>query len=191
MKERPRTSAAPIVHPPSIVHPGAKVGRGTVIGTFCFIADGAVIGEGARLQSHVSIWAGVTLGDDVFVGPNACFTNIRHPRAPFTRAPNWDPTFVRDGASIGANSTLVAPVTIGACALVGAGAVVTRDVPAHAIVAGNPAAIVGWACACGETIARKKMRPLRAQCTLCARAYERDPAGDGLRPKRPRARRSA
>jgi len=84
---------------------------------------------------------------------------VRHPRATFPRAPNWDRTFVEDGASLGANAVLVAPVRVGRHALVGAGAVVTRDVPAHGVVVGNPARVVGWACVCGATLARGERPP--------------------------------
>ena len=198
MDRRPRTNAAPKIHSPSVVSPDARIGTDTVIGAFCFVAAGAVIGAGTRMQSHTSVWAGVTLGEDVFVGPGAMFTNVRHPRAAFSRAPlpsvdhgprspsaarpergvpaedprtcrQWDETYVEDGASIGAHATLVAPVRVGRCAMVGAGAVVTRDVPDHAIVAGVPARIVGWACECGETVARGARRPRRAVCAKCGR----------------------
>jgi UDP-2-acetamido-3-amino-2,3-dideoxy-glucuronate N-acetyltransferase len=154
MQRRQRLGAPPRVHPPSVVADGAKLGSDTVVGAFCFVASGAVVGAGTRVQSHTSVWAGVELGEDVFVGPAAVFTNVRHPRAAFPRAPDWDRTVVEDGASIGAGAVLVAPVRIGRCAMVGAGAVVTKDVPAHAIVVGNPARVVGWACECGETVER-------------------------------------
>src|SRR5271170_1546442 len=148
MLRRKHTGAAPRVHPPAVVAEGAIVGPDTVIGAFCFVAGGAVVGAGTRIQSHTSVWDGVVLGEDVFVGPAAQFTNVRHPRAAFPRAPQWDRTTVQDGASIGANATLVAPVCVGRFAVVAAGAVVTRDVAAHAIVAGNPARVLGWACEC-------------------------------------------
>jgi UDP-2-acetamido-3-amino-2,3-dideoxy-glucuronate N-acetyltransferase len=143
-----------------------------VVGAFCFVASGAVVGAGTRIQSHTSVWDGVELGEDVFVGPAAVFTNVRHPRAAFPRAPNWDRTVVEDGASIGAGAVLVAPVRVGRCAMVGAGAVVTRDVPAHAVVAGNPARIVGWACECGETVARGEKTPSAVKCGRCGRPLE-------------------
>jgi UDP-2-acetamido-3-amino-2,3-dideoxy-glucuronate N-acetyltransferase len=159
MQRRPRLGAPPRVYPPSTVAPGANLGTDSVVGAFCYVAAGAVIGAGTRIQSHTSVWDGVTLGDDVFVGPGCQFTNVRHPRAAFPRAPRWDRTLVEDGASLGASSVLVAPVRVGRHAMIGAGAVVTRDVPPHAIVVGNPARIVGWACECGETLARGEAPP--------------------------------
>jgi UDP-2-acetamido-3-amino-2,3-dideoxy-glucuronate N-acetyltransferase len=170
MQRRERTGAAAKVHEPSVVSPDAELGTDVVVGAFSYVAAGAVVGAGSRLQGHTSVWRGVVLGEDVFVGPAATFTNVRHPRAAFPRAPNWDETRVADGATIGAHATLVAPVTVGRCAMVGAGAVVTRDVPDHAIVAGTPARIIGWACECGETIARGARRPRRAICSACGRA---------------------
>jgi len=167
MHRRPRTGAPPRVHPPSVVADGALVGSDVVIGAFCFVAAGAVIGAGTRIQSHTSVWDGVALGEDVFVGPGAQFTNVRHPRAAYVRAPRWDRTVVEDGATIGAQAVVVAPVRVGRCALVAAGAVVVRDVPEHAVVAGNPARIVGWACACGETVAHGERRPRGARCRAC------------------------
>jgi len=168
MQRRPRTGAPARVHPPSVVAEGAKLGSDVVIGAFCFVARGAVIGAGTRIQSHTSVWEGVVLGEDVFVGPAAVFTNVRHPRAAFPRAPHWDETHVEDGATIGAGAVLVAPLRVGRFAVVGAGAVVTHDVPAHAMVAGNPARVIGWACECGETVARGEHMPTGSVC-VCGR----------------------
>lgn len=167
MQPRTRTGAPPRIHQPTVVLPGAKVGTDTVIGAFCFIACGAVVGAGTRVQSHTSVWDGVELGEDVFVGPGAVFTNVRHPRAALSRAPHWDRTLIEDHATIGAGAIVVAPVRVHRCAMVGAGAVVTRDVPAHAIVVGNPARIYGWACVCGETVARGERKPRHARCAAC------------------------
>jgi UDP-2-acetamido-3-amino-2,3-dideoxy-glucuronate N-acetyltransferase len=170
MQRRARAGAPPKVYPPSVVAEGAELGTDVVVGAFCFVAQGAVVGSGTRIQSHTSVWDGVTLGDDVFVGPGAVFTNVRHPRAGFARAPRWDRTFVEDGATVGAGAILVAPVRIGRCAMVGAGAVVVRDVPSHAIVAGNPARLVGWACECGETVVRGSKRAPSPGCPECGRS---------------------
>ncbi len=166
MKRREKVGASPRIYQPSVVSPDARIGTDVVIGAFCYVG-GAVIGDGTRIQSHVSVWDGVTLGRDVFVGPGATFTNVRHPRAEFSRGPDWDLTVVEDGASIGARAVVVAPVHIGRYAMVGAGAVVTRDVPANAIVVGSPARIVGWACACGATVARTVERPVEMMCDDC------------------------
>jgi UDP-2-acetamido-3-amino-2,3-dideoxy-glucuronate N-acetyltransferase len=152
VKRRPRSSAAPRIYPSSVVAEGAVLGNGSVVGAFSFVAKGATVGARCRIQSHTSVWAGVTLEEDVFVGPAVVFTNVKRPRAAFVRAPRWDETRVGRGATLGAGCVLVAPVSVGAFAMVGAGAVVTRDVPAHAVVAGNPARLVGWACVCGERI---------------------------------------
>jgi UDP-2-acetamido-3-amino-2,3-dideoxy-glucuronate N-acetyltransferase len=168
MQRRPRLDAPPKIHEPSIVVEGAELGRDVVVGAFCFIANGARIGRGTRIQGHTSVWAGVVLGEDVFVGPAAMFTNVRHPRAAFSRAPDWDRTHVDDG---------VAPARIGRYALIGAGAVVTGDVAAHAIVVGSPARVAGWACTCGETLFQGSRRPIRASCIYCDRAFERDRSG--------------
>lgn len=168
LRRRVRTGAPPRIHPPSVVADGAKLGEDVVVGAFCFVAAGAVIGAGTRIQSHTSVWEGVILGQDVFVGPAAVFTNVKHPRAAYPRAPDWDRTLVEDGATLGAGCVLVAPVRVGRCSMVGAGAVVTHDVPAHAIVVGNPARIVGWACACGETVSQGETAPLDLRCSRCA-----------------------
>jgi UDP-2-acetamido-3-amino-2,3-dideoxy-glucuronate N-acetyltransferase len=173
------------IYPSAIVQAGAILGEDTVIGAFTFVGAGARVGAGTRVQGHTSIWDGVTLDEDVFVGPGAMFTNVKHPRAAFSRRPRaagetWDETQVRRGATIGANATLVAPVTIGVFAVVGAGAVVTRDVPAHAIVCGVPARIVGWACACGEAVSRAVRRPARARCRACGAELVRATKGGGL-----------
>jgi UDP-2-acetamido-3-amino-2,3-dideoxy-glucuronate N-acetyltransferase len=168
MQRRPRAGAPPRIHQPTVIVDGAQLGPDVVIGAFCWVGAGAVIGAGTRIQSHTSVWDGVELGADVFIGPGATFTNVCRPRAAFPRAPRWDRTFVDDGATIGAGAVLVAPVRIGQWAMVGAGAVVARDVPAHAIVVGNPARIIGWACECGETVARGQAPPESVpRCAQC------------------------
>lgn len=179
MTPRVRSDAPARVYPSAIVAEGVMLGRGAIIGAFCFVAEGAKIGAGCRLQSHTSVWAGVTLEEDVLVGSAVVFTNVKHPRAAFVRAPDWDETRVGRGATLGAGAILVAPVRVGECAMVGAGAVVTRDVPAHAVVVGNPARVVAWASACGETLVRAEGPPLEARCATCDRRYARD--GNGLR----------
>ncbi|MEM6733724.1 MAG: acyltransferase [Myxococcota bacterium] len=124
---------------------GAVVGAHCNIGECAFIENGAVLGDHVTIKNGVQVWAGVTLEDWVFVGPNATFTNDRIPRVEFPLDPaDFEPTQVQNGASIGANATIVCGVTIGREAVVGAGAVVTKDVPANALVVGNPARQVGW-----------------------------------------------
>jgi UDP-2-acetamido-3-amino-2,3-dideoxy-glucuronate N-acetyltransferase len=172
VKARPRSNATPRIYPSAIIAEGATLGPGTVVGAFVFVASGAKMGRGCRIQSHTSVWGGVTLEEDVFVGPSVVFTNVRRPRAAIVRGPDWDETHVERGATLGAGSVLVAPVRIGAFALVGAGAVVTRDVPPHAVVAGNPAKIIAWACVCGERLGKRASTPpRRAACSSCERRF--------------------
>jgi UDP-2-acetamido-3-amino-2,3-dideoxy-glucuronate N-acetyltransferase len=144
------------------VMPGARVGARCVLGQNVFVADGAALGDGCRVQNNVSIYDGVELGADVFVGPSAVFTNVKNPRAAVSRKCAFIATRVGRGATIGANATIVCGVTIGEHAFVGAGAVVTRDVPAHAVVTGVPARRTAWACACGESLRSRK-----AACAAC------------------------
>jgi UDP-2-acetamido-3-amino-2,3-dideoxy-glucuronate N-acetyltransferase len=131
---------------------GARIGARCVLGQNVFVAAGAVVGDGCHIQNNVSIYDGVVLEEDVFVGPSAVFTNVRTPRAAVSRKGAYVTTRVGRGATIGANATLVCGVAIGEFAFVGAGAVVTRDVEAHALVTGVPARRTGWACACGEVL---------------------------------------
>jgi acetyltransferase-like isoleucine patch superfamily enzyme len=154
---------------------GARIGPGCNIGDHVFVESGATIGERVTVKNNSLVFEGVTLEDDVFVGPNTVFTNDRRPRAPGVRDGPFElvPTLVRRGASIGANATIVGGVTIGPFALVGAGAVITADVPAHALVAGNPARRLGWVCRCGRTL------PGDLTCR-CGRAFRSE--GDGLAP---------
>jgi UDP-2-acetamido-3-amino-2,3-dideoxy-glucuronate N-acetyltransferase len=152
---------------------GAHIGHRCVLGQNCFVASGVLVGDGCRIQNNVSLYAGLELGRDVFVGPSAVFTNVSRPRAAFLRGPaSFEPTRVHDGATIGANATIVCGVTIGEGAFVGAGAVVTRDVPPFALVLGVPARVRGWMCACGETLLRgSRRRRGLFRCPACARGY--------------------
>jgi UDP-2-acetamido-3-amino-2,3-dideoxy-glucuronate N-acetyltransferase len=183
-------AAPPTVHPSAIVDDGAVLGAGTKVWHFAHVTAGArvgagcvlgqgvyvgavTIGAGCRVQNHVSLYDGVTLEDDVFVGPSCVFTNVRTPRAHVSRKAEFAPTVVERGATLGANATIVCGVRIGAYALVGAGAVVTRDVAPHALVLGTPARQRGWACVCGEVL------PPALGCARCGARYVVD--GDALR----------
>jgi UDP-2-acetamido-3-amino-2,3-dideoxy-glucuronate N-acetyltransferase len=133
------------------VRGGAVIGDATSIGQGCYVGD-VTIGRRCKVQNGVSIYDGVAIEDDVFLGPSCVFTNVKHPRAHVARKHAYAPTRVGQGATVGANATIVCGVTIGAYAMVGAGAVVTRDVAPHALVVGAPARRVGWVCRCGETL---------------------------------------
>jgi UDP-2-acetamido-3-amino-2,3-dideoxy-glucuronate N-acetyltransferase len=143
------------------VMPGAVVGRDCNIGDGAFIEGGAVVGDRVTIKNQVMLWSGVTICDDCFVGPGVIFTNDRTPRSPrmtsaagrYRTTEAWRfPTIVEEGASLGAGAVVVCGITIGRHAMIGAGAVVTRDVAAHALVVGNPARPVGWVCRCGSRL---------------------------------------
>ena len=145
------------IHPSAVVDAGAVIGEGTkiwhfthilpktrigarcVFGQNCMVGPDVTVGDGVKVQNNVSLYAGVTLEDEVFCGPSCVFTNVLNPRAFIERKSEFKPTLVKRGATIGANATIVCGVTIGRYALIGAGAVVTRDVPDHALALGNPA----------------------------------------------------
>jgi UDP-2-acetamido-3-amino-2,3-dideoxy-glucuronate N-acetyltransferase len=163
----------------------AHIGRGCNIGQNVVISPHVHIGNNVKIQNNVSVYTGVTLEDDVFCGPSMVFTNVRVPRCAVRRNTEADflPTRVCQGASIGANATVVCGVTIGRYAFIGAGAVVTRDVPDYALMVGNPARQRGWACYCGEPLRRPSTSTDVGQwrCEACQCLYE-EIAG-GLRPR--------
>jgi UDP-2-acetamido-3-amino-2,3-dideoxy-glucuronate N-acetyltransferase len=128
---------------------GARLGQDCNIGQNVFIAGGVTIGNNVKIQNNVAVYAGVMIEDDVFLGPSMVFTNVINPRSHVPRRDEYQTTLVRQGASIGANATVVCGATLGRYAFVGAGAVITRDVPDYALVYGNPARIRGWMCQCG------------------------------------------
>jgi UDP-2-acetamido-3-amino-2,3-dideoxy-glucuronate N-acetyltransferase len=144
------------------------IGENCNMGQNVHVASGVRIGNNVKIQNNVSLYAGVELEDDVFCGPSMVFTNVINPRSFVNRKQEYRRTLVRRGASLGANSTVVCGVTIGDYAFVGAGAVVTRDVPAHALVVGSPARQIGWMCRCGV---RLVLSEGRAQCGSCGQAY--------------------
>lgn len=133
----------------------AKVGRNCIIGKSSYIDHDVEIGDNVKIQNFVSVYYGVTIEDDVFLGPSMTFTNDLYPRA-FNSDYKVHKTLVKRGASIGANSTIVCGITIGEYAMVGAGSVVTGDVPEHGLVYGNPAKLAGFVCSCGRRIEKRK-----------------------------------
>jgi len=149
---------------------GATIGRSCIIGQNVFIASHVRIGDNVKIQNNVSVYEGVVLEDDVFCGPSMVFTNVTTPRSNFPRnnSEDFSTTLVKRGASIGANATIVCGHTIGEFAFIGAGAVVTRDVPARALVLGNPARIRGYACECGSIL---RFEDSLAQCKTCRREW--------------------
>ena len=179
------------VHESSYVDEPCEIGNGTkiwhfshimancTIGERCSIGQNVVIspnvriGNNVKIQNNVSVYEGVVLEDDVFCGPSMVFTNVTTPRSgtPRNTSADYAPTIVRRGASIGANATIVCGHTLGEFAFVGAGSVVTRDVPAYAMVYGNPARIRGYACECGVKLAFSNDC---ATCENCGRNYDKD-----------------
>lgn len=130
----------------------AEIGEGCNIGKGVYIDYGVKIGNRVKIQNYVSVYHGVEIGDDVFVGPSATFTNDKHPRAWLWNEERLCRTKVEDGASIGANATIVCGITLGKYCMIGAGSVVTRDVPPHALILGSPGKISGFVCECGERL---------------------------------------
>lgn len=172
------------MHETAFVDEGATIGDDTRIWHFCHVQSGAAIGEncslgqnvnvannvrignGCKIQNNVSVYEGVELEDFVFCGPSCVFTNDLTPRAKYPKgSANYKRTLVREGASIGANATIVCGHEIGPWAMIGAGAVVTSDVPAHALMLGVPARRRGWVCECGQVL------PKTLECAECGRRY--------------------
>jgi UDP-2-acetamido-3-amino-2,3-dideoxy-glucuronate N-acetyltransferase len=161
---------------------GARIGSNCSLGQGVFVGNEVRIGHNVRIQNHVSVYDAVTLEDDVFCGPSMVFTNVHNPRAAVPRKHEYRPTLVKRGATLGANCTIVCGATIGEHAFVGAGAVVTADVPAHALVVGVPARQIGWISAHGERLALPLRLPegaelLEARCPATAEVYRLQAAG--------------
>jgi UDP-2-acetamido-3-amino-2,3-dideoxy-glucuronate N-acetyltransferase len=151
-----------------------RIGENCNIGQNVVVSPDVVIGRNVKIQNNVSVYTGCILEDDVFCGPSMVFTNVVNPRSHVVRRDEYRTTLVRRGASIGANSTVVCGTTIGQYAFIGAGSVVTRDVPDYALIYGNPARVRGWMCNCGVKL------PLAvnageetAKCSVCGRSYGR------------------
>lgn len=158
---------SPFIHPTAVVDEGARLGAGTKVWHFChlmpdceigeacslgqnvFVASGVRLGRNCKVQNNVSLYAGVTCGDDVFIGPSAVFTNVINPRSAVNRRGEYLPTVLKNGVTIGANAVIVCGTTLHEYAFVGAGSVVTKDVPAYGLVVGSPARQVGWMSAAG------------------------------------------
>lgn len=177
------------VHESSYADEGCTIGEGTKIWHFCHIMPGAVIGkkcsigqnvnvgcravlgDGCKIQNNVSIYDDVILEDDVFCGPSMVFTNVINPRSFIERKDEYMRTLLKKGATIGANATVVCGNTIGRYAMVGAGSVVTKDVPDYALVFGSPARIKGWICECGIKLAFENDTAI---CSTCDKKYSLD-----------------
>ncbi len=151
----------------------SKIGRDCNIGQNVVVSPDVIIGNNVKLQNNVSVYTGVELEDDVFCGPSMVFTNVINPRSHVSRKDEYRRTLVKKGASIGANATVVCGNTIGRYAFIGAGAVVTMDVPDYAMIVGNPGRIIGWICVCGIKLPMDRDAELdeTAGCSACARRY--------------------
>jgi UDP-2-acetamido-3-amino-2,3-dideoxy-glucuronate N-acetyltransferase len=152
----------------SHVMKNSRIGRNCNIGQNVVISPDVVLGDNCKIQNNVSLYTGVILEDHVFCGPSMVFTNVVNPRSEVVRKDEYKRTLVRRGASLGANSTIVCGVTIGQYAFVGAGAVVTKDVPDFALVVGNPARRTAWMCRCGIKLV---VDDGRASCAACGTSY--------------------
>ena len=160
------------------VRKGAKIGRNGNIGKDVYIDTNVVIGDNCKIQNFASLYHGLIVGNNVFIGPHVCFTNDLFPRASIWNEERLVKTIVKDGVSIGANSTIIAGITIGESAMVGAGAVVTKDVPNRALVFGNPARVRGFVCECGKKLEKKskKKNLVLLLCPQCGKEVSIDAA---------------
>jgi UDP-2-acetamido-3-amino-2,3-dideoxy-glucuronate N-acetyltransferase len=159
---------------------GAKIGKNCILGQNVFIGRGVILGNNVKVQNNVSVYDTVVLEDGVFCGPSMVFTNVINPRSFISRKAEFLKTLVKRGATIGANATIVCGHTIGEYAFIGAGAVVTKDVPDYALVYGNPARVKGWVCQCAEQIT---FRSGNAKCRACSKSYRKNRSGVSLMEK--------
>lgn len=149
---------------------GARIGNGCSLGQNVFISNDVVIGNNVKIQNNVSVYDAVTIEDDVFCGPSMVFTNVYNPRSAITRKDEYRKTLIKRGATLGANSTIVCGITVGAYAFIGAGAVINRDVPDFALMVGVPALQIGWMSRYGERLDL----PLKGDGeTICVHTGER------------------
>jgi UDP-2-acetamido-3-amino-2,3-dideoxy-glucuronate N-acetyltransferase len=153
----------------SHVMAGSKMGKGCNLGQNVVISPDVVIGNNVKIQNNVSVYTGCVLEDDVFCGPSMVFTNVTNPRSHIVRRHEYKRTLIRQGASMGANSTIVCGITVGRYAFIAAGAVVVRDVPDYALMAGVPARQIGWMCYCGVRLVGEGST---LRCPACQRRYE-------------------
>ena len=160
------------------VSPGARIGRQCSLGQGVYVGNDVLIGDNVKIQNNVSVYDAVTLEDDVFCGPSMVFTNVYNPRSAVSRKDEYRRTLVRQGATLGANCTIVCGSTVGEHAFVGAGAVVSRDVPAYALVVGVPARRIGWMSRHGERLALPASGQAEAACPATGERYRLD--GDVL-----------
>lgn len=150
------------------IMPHCEIGDNCNIGQNVVISSGVILGNNVKIQNNVSVYTGVICEDDVFLGPSCVFTNVINPRSHVSRKEEYRETLLKQGASVGANATIVCGHRIGNYAFVGAGTVVTKDVPDYALVVGNPARQLGWMCQCGEKIHFKENQ---AMCPSCSKQY--------------------
>jgi len=158
------------------IRKGAKIGKNCNIGKDVYVDTNVEIGDNCKLQNFATIYQGVKIGNNVFIGPHVCFTNDLYPRARVWTEEKIEKTLVKDGASIGANTTIVAGTTIGKNAMIGAGSVVTKDVPDHGLVFGNPAHLKGFVCECSNklTMNGKKNNVVVLCCSQCKKEINID-----------------
>jgi len=154
----------------SHISSGAKIGKGCNIGQNVYVANDVIIGERCKIQNNVSLYDGVRLEDEVFCGPSCVFTNDYYPRAQPEQGWEIIPTLIKKGASLGANATVVCGNTVGEYAMVAAGAVVTQDIPDHALVVGVPAKQIGWVCSCGRKLVEQADKGYL--CSACNKRFE-------------------